>query len=576
MNSENMIDKAKKFFINSKGNINSNRFIYKNNLDYIDILNYIINYYNVNDNFYEDTLLVRCFINDYKTLPVCNTCGKVLSNRHVKITNPLTFRDYCSSKCSSNNKKTKDKIIETNLKKYGKSQFSQTEDWKKHVSNDSNRNKISRGVKKHIKKLKEEGEYEDWIKNKNETRKSAIIKKYDSLDVYEAKKLETLMAREDYFEIRKEAAKKSKKTIIEKYGSYKNFQKQKASFKNPSYNHLSDYQYMALTDIDMFKSLLEKYGDPMTLSSQLGVCESTVFKKIASWGIECEKSNFSYPHKILCSFLDEKNIQYTVNDRKLISPYEIDILIPKYNIAIEINGVYWHSSKFKEKEYHINKKNICNENGLFLMQFDGQTIIKQPNIVKGILSNILKINKNIIYARSCIIKNITKEQYREFCCNHHYQGYSYAEFYYGLFYKDEFIQCISFSKPRYNSKYEYELIRLCTKIDYSVVGGASKLFKHFIETKSPTNIISYCDRMLFSGKIYDTLGFKHSYDTDIGYYYVINNKLENRLKYQKHKLSKLENFVFDPSLTEEQNMANNGYYRYYDCGQGVYVWTNKN
>jgi hypothetical protein len=33
---------------------------------------------------------------------------------------------------------------------------------------------------------------------------------------------------------------------------------------------------------------------------------------------------------------------------------EIDIL-PELKLGFEFNGLYWHSNKFKEKNYHLNK-----------------------------------------------------------------------------------------------------------------------------------------------------------------------------------------------------------------------------
>jgi len=50
-------------------------------------------------------------------------------------------------------------------------------------------------------------------------------------------------------------------------------------------------------------------------------------------------------------------------------------------------------------------------------------------------------------------------------------------------------------------------LRFCNKLNYSVVGGASKLFKHFIKNNKPKNIISYSDNRYFDGSLYEKLGF---------------------------------------------------------------------
>lgn len=47
-----------------------------------------------------------------------------------------------------------------------------------------------------------------------------------------------------------------------------------------------------------------------------------------------------------------------------------------------------------------------------------------------------------------------------------------------------------------NNKYKehcFEMIRFVNKCNHNIIGGASKLLKHFIKTISPKEIISYSD-----------------------------------------------------------------------------------
>ena len=55
------------------------------------------------------------------------------------------------------------------------------------------------------------------------------------------------------------------------------------------------------------------------------------------------------------------------NSREIISPYELDIYIPEKKLAIEFNGNYWHSTKFKDKQYHQDKTIACAKNGVRLI-----------------------------------------------------------------------------------------------------------------------------------------------------------------------------------------------------------------
>jgi hypothetical protein len=119
---------------------------------------------------------------------------------------------------------------------------------------------------------------------------------------------------------------------------------------------------------------------------------------------------------------------------------------------------------------------------------------------------------------------------------------------------------------------QYELVRFCNKLGYSVTGGASKMFKKFLKEISPKTVISYCDISWANGNLYQKLGFEFEKLTSPNYYYNINGIRENRIKYQKHKLVKNGS---DPNLTENEIMNQMGYYRVYNCGNEKYIYFNK-
>jgi hypothetical protein len=132
---------------------------------------------------------------------------------------------------------------------------------------------------------------------------------------------------------------------------------------------------------------------------------------------------------------------------------------------------------------------------------------------------------------------------------------------------------MTFGKSRFNKNVDWELIRYCNSLNTSVVGGASRLFKHFLRNHTGS-IIYYADRRHSQGGLYENLGFEFSHNSDPNYYYYENKQpyiLESRQKYQKHKLpALLENF--DQNQTESVNMYNHGYRKIYDCGNQVWVF----
>jgi hypothetical protein len=115
-----------------------------------------------------------------------------------------------------------------------------------------------------------------------------------------------------------------------------------------------------------------------------------------------------------------------------------------------------------------------------------------------------------------------------------------------------------------------ELLRFCNKLNTSVIGGASKLFKHFINNYKYNQIISYADKCWSNGNLYKTLEFNYIKDTGINYYWVIDGIKENRYKWRKDILIK-EKLLIDGE-TEVNCMHRLGYYRIYDCGSMLFEW----
>lgn len=181
---------------------------------------------------------------------------------------------------------------------------------------------------------------------------------------------------------------------------------------------------------------------------------------------------------------------------------------------------------------------------------------------------------NTIYARKTTMKNVSLTDEKWFLDNYHYQGYVHSSWCKGLYYNDELVILMSFGKPRYNRKADWELLRLCTKKDAIVVGGASKLFKAFLKDEPFGNIVSYCNNDKFDGKVYEILGFE--YETiSKGYHYEKDGVKYNRLQFQRRKLSKyFSNPEYDnPILTENDIMTAEGFTRVNDIfGQARWVY----
>ena len=283
-------------------------------------------------------------------------------------------------------------------------------------------------------------------------------------------------------------------------------------------------------------------------------------------------------------YIVPNNEEILISDRTVLKPLELDIYIPSKNIAIECNGTYWHSDTIggKYKNYHVNKTNKCEELNIQLIHIFEDEWKTKKDIIKSKLCHLLNVNgtkDKKIYARNCTIKEIDSNIKNEFLIKNHIQGKDKSSIKLGLFYDRTLVAVMTFGNLRRSMGFktnkinEYEMYRFCVDTSSLVIGAGGKLLAYFIKNYTPARIISYADRRWsFKTKsIYKTLGFNFLGVTPPNYWYLIHgyDQLQYRYNFRKSELSKkLE--VFDPTLSEWQNMKNNGYDRIWDCGHLKY------
>lgn len=256
----------------------------------------------------------------------------------------------------------------------------------------------------------------------------------------------------------------------------------------------------------------------------------------------------------------------------LSSSLELDIFLPSLNLAIEINGLYWHSEIWgKYKNYHLNKTEQCLAKDITLLHIWDHEWIFKKDIIKSMILNKLNKTSTKIYARKCIVKEISFVDKHKFVNETHLKGDTISKINLGLYYNDELVSVMTFGKFRFSKDNSIELIRFCSKLNTIIIGGASKIFSYFTKNYNPDKIITYADRRYSLGKTYSNLGFIFTNFTPPNYFYWKNMKIFNRINFQKHKLSaKLEKF--DKQKTEYENMKNNGFNKVWDCGHYKFIW----
>lgn len=276
-------------------------------------------------------------------------------------------------------------------------------------------------------------------------------------------------------------------------------------------------------------------------------------------------------HKEIAEYIKKCGVKYILNDRCTIPPKELDIFINDHNLAIECNGLYWHSYDRHETNdeivRHKLKTDLCDNLSIRLFQIFENEWRDKKEILCSMIRNKLGLS-NKIYARKCFIRLINNTDYKDFMDTNHLGGYVSASVKIGLIHDNEIVGIMSFRK---HNIYDWEIARYAVKIGNNIVGGASKLFKFFRDNYNPTNVMTYSDRRFGNGDVYQKMGFSLIGMTKPGYYYTDKVNVFSRQQFQKHKLkNKLKNF--DHNLSESCNMFINGYRRIWDCGHCKYIW----
>lgn len=254
------------------------------------------------------------------------------------------------------------------------------------------------------------------------------------------------------------------------------------------------------------------------------------------------------------------------NSKNIIPPMELDIFVPTLNLAIEFNGGYWHSERFKDKNYHLYKYNLCKSKGIRLISIWEWEYLKDRDKIENFIKNLI-LEKKKLFARKLNIKEVDVNTQREFLDINHLQGYIPCTLALGLYTKeDELIQLMTL---RIKSKKDklYEIGRLATKTGFTVIGGTKRLFKYLLSLVNFETIISYNNMDKFTGNTYESLGMNFE-SVSIPYGWIRNSEYLPRYATQKSKLVKQG---FDENLSESEIMRSEGFEKIYFTGVSKFV-----
>lgn len=282
------------------------------------------------------------------------------------------------------------------------------------------------------------------------------------------------------------------------------------------------------------------------LNSKHRVCPDCLAKLGTSSG-EKDLADF------VLSLCDEDDVVF--NGRKILSGQELDIYIPSKKIAIEYNGLYWHSEKFKEKRYHYNKWKTCQEKGVELISIWEDDWENRESAVKhmlkkkmGFLEQKERINPTVD------IREIERQEKKSFTEKYSIAKIPLVSRDFGVFQDDELLAVFSLSLL--NGKTTVNFGSYAEKCDMSFCSSDIMNFVKDYARKENVKEISVVIDNSFSDmkKILDR-DFNTVTYLDLNFSYIVQKKRVSRSSSRK--------------FTEEEK---SNLLKIYDCGTTKYSY----
>jgi G:T-mismatch repair DNA endonuclease (very short patch repair protein) len=352
-------------------------------------------------------IAVYCIVNDI-IQPHCKVCNKLVACYHKE---KNQYAECCSIQCSRKTLSSISKRAQTKLKKYGHYAFNnrqksrETCNKKYGVDNPTQHPSIKSRIKNTVDLLYSTG-------TPQAKRKKTFNKKYNG-----------------HPQQTQEIKEKKIKNTLNKYGvehttQLNNVIEKIKNSKEKTYKE----QYQWAVDY------INQQPEPKlktTLADETGLSLVTISNLIKLYNLPYieVRAGTSEGQKELEKFLEENFIQFEIKNRNILEGKELDIYIPSANLAIEFNGIFWHSEKYgKDENYHLEKTIKCDEKGIQLLHIwdvEWNDSVKKEIWKSMILSRLGKGNK--IHAKNCIVKSVNTKDARTFLEENHLQGFAGGE-----------------------------------------------------------------------------------------------------------------------------------------------------
>lgn len=315
----------------------------------------------------------------------------------------------------------------------------------------------------------------------------------------------------------------------------------------------------------------------------LGKCghewETYSYNRKAGKGCPSCSNNTSKAELEICEYIQSliPNEEVRSGDKKLLKGKELDIYIPSKKIAVEFNGLYWHTeTQGKGKTYHYEKWLECKEKGVQLIQVWEDEWNRNPEQIKQMIAHKLGCsNQKKVFARKTKVTTVTVQKMQEFLSESHVQGFASGSYYLGLVERNDETETLLAAlvlkkEPKSDGKV-LNIIRYATNA--SVIGGFTKLLKYAEKQYKPESFITFADHCVSDGGLYENNGFVADKELPPDYTYLVNRERKHKFGYRITKFQNDPNLLWEEGMTERELADLNGLPRIWDAGKTRYCYT---
>ncbi len=270
------------------------------------------------------------------------------------------------------------------------------------------------------------------------------------------------------------------------------------------------------------------------------------------------------PQLELYEYVKSMSEDAILSDATFLRPRELDVHVPSKNVAIEYNGLYWHSEKFRDRSYHQQKSNACALKNTQLLHVYADDWEFRQSIVKSMIAHRLGKTKRKIQARKCSIRKVSSTERRQFFESSHLDGDTQSNISFGLEFEDKLVAVMSLRKPFHKKWHDrVEVARFATTLDTAVTGGLSRLTTHVIawaKLEGYKGILTYVDGRVGEGVGYTRSGFVKYDDTPPMFWWTDYKRRYNRFNFRADK---------QRGMSEREVAEEAGVVKVYGCSSAV-------